>query len=185
MRLLPIVHLVCSQLAPLEPANGVILGTWLDTAPGQDTPRAFNERLGYNAGMFMLAEDFPLDFNKPPPVELIDATGTNAIYYLTVYPNPNGFNINDNDINELVKQVAGYTNRNRQVMLRLAPEMNGNWFPWGQRPVTFIRYWRAIVTAMRANPLTTGKVAFVWAPNPGRGYPCIVFLTKILEVNMQ
>lgn len=108
------------QFAPLESQNGVMLGAWLDTQPGGETPSAFNTRMGFNSSFFQMAQDFPLDFNKPPPVQLITQTGTNAMLYLTVYPRTFA-SIVDNDINELVKQIGGFTNSGFQVFLRFAP----------------------------------------------------------------
>ncbi|KAI8906358.1 glycoside hydrolase superfamily [Gorgonomyces haynaldii] len=142
----------------------------MDTNPGMDSPINFIKRVNFNPSFFHLAEDFPLDFNKPPPVEIIDATNTNAMYYLTIYPTKLS-GVTDTDINELVKQIAGYTNKGKQVFIRFGPEMNGSWFVYGQQPTAFKALWSKIVTATRANPLTAGKVAFVWAPNFGTGYP--------------
>lgn len=45
------------------------------------------------------------------------------------------------------------------------------WFVYAQQPTAFIALWRRVVTAVRASPLTKGKVAFVWGPNLGFGYP--------------
>jgi hypothetical protein len=115
-------------LAPLEPANNkMLVGAWLDTRV--ETPVQFNERVGFSASFFQLAENFPLNFNDPPPFKLLDDTNTNTMLLLTVYPRPLGFAaIGPNDNAELVKQVAGLTKRGRRVFLRLAPEMNGSWY---------------------------------------------------------
>ena len=77
--------------APLEPADGkVLFGAWVDSVPEVgDTPLKFNARLGKNASFFQFAQNMPLDFNRPIPIELLNATGTNADLYITVYPPKN------------------------------------------------------------------------------------------------
>ncbi|KAJ3279594.1 hypothetical protein HK104_001309 [Borealophlyctis nickersoniae] len=175
--------------APLEPSSGVLFGAWLDTAPDRgDSPTKFNTRMGHPASFFQLAEDLPLNFNLPPPVEIIKATGTDAIFYLTIYADKNGTTatgmeaytkINVDDVvNELAKQIGGFVRtQNFRMFIRLLPEMNGSWNPWGQRPVAFVSTWRKIVTAVRnALPADVrNRVAFVWAPSVaatrGGSYP--------------
>ena len=56
----------------------------------------------------------------------------------------------------------------RQVIVRLSPEMNGNWNNYGQQPVRYIAMWRRIVDAVRAQ---APEVAFIWSPSSGEGYP--------------
>ncbi|KXS20743.1 glycoside hydrolase family 26 protein [Gonapodya prolifera JEL478] len=54
------------------------------------------------------------------------------------------------------------------IFLRFAHEMNGNWLPYGQRPIAFQRAWRRLTSAVRQR---TNLTAMVWAPNMGAGYP--------------
>ncbi|KAJ3155574.1 hypothetical protein HDU89_006540 [Geranomyces variabilis] len=159
-------------LSPLEPTRGIMLGAWLDTAPGRDTPAAFNARFGHNAAMVHLAQNLPLVPSALAPVQLLDQTNTNAILYLSIYPTVAPDALTDAQINALVQQLTTYTRNGRGVLLRLAPEMNGTWQPYGQRPLAFIAMWRKIVTAVRAaDPSTQKGVSFIWAPNVFGGYP--------------
>ncbi|KAJ3004899.1 hypothetical protein HKX48_000992 [Thoreauomyces humboldtii] len=164
-----------SALAPLEPSSGIMLGVWMDTNPGADTPTDFNARFGHNVAMVHLAQNIPLDYSALAPVSLIDATNTNAILYLTVYPVGSADALSDVQIQELVKQVTTYASSGRGVLLRLAPEMNGSWQPYGQRPIAYKRMWTRVVTAIRAVPTNVGRVGFVWGPNvagvASGGYP--------------
>ncbi|KAI9329480.1 hypothetical protein BDR26DRAFT_872467 [Obelidium mucronatum] len=60
----------------------------------------------------------------------------------------------------------------RKVFFRFAPEMNGSWFIYGQRPVDFVAAWRRCITYWKtALGADSAKVAFIWAPNSGNGYP--------------
>ncbi|KAJ3340386.1 hypothetical protein HDU93_007111 [Gonapodya sp. JEL0774] len=54
------------------------------------------------------------------------------------------------------------------VFLRFAHEMNGNWVPYGQRPLQFVKTWRLLASLVRSR---TNLTAMVWAPNMGAGYP--------------
>ncbi|KAJ3387888.1 hypothetical protein HDU84_000424 [Entophlyctis sp. JEL0112] len=173
-----------SALALYEPADGnVVWGSWVDTSAsastgtGGDSPSLFNGRLGRSTGVFELSQDLPLAISQYDNSELtanlsmIEATGTNAIMFLTVYPN-NGFDAySDADVAKLAYQLANITDPSlsaRRVMLRFAPEMNGNWFSYGMKPVRFIQEWKRIYNAVHA---VTKRVSFVWSPNASNGYP--------------
>lgn len=118
-----------------------------------------------------MAEDLPLQSSRLPPVSLIDDTNTNAILYLSVYPTVRPDQLTDAQINEFVQQLGRFAKAGRGVLVRLAPEMNGSWQPYGQRPLAYVAMWRKIVTAIRANEFTPGRVNMIWAPNMGAGYP--------------
>jgi len=61
---------------------------------------------------------------------------------------------------------AGTENYNRSVFLRWAPEMNGNWMPYGLQPLMFVEVWRTMYTVIKQIAPAT---AIVWAPNTGQG----------------
>lgn len=88
---------------------------------------------------------------------------------LTVYPRPTPWNISDSEVNRLAEQCKRLNNEEqRRLLIRLGPEMNGNWNYWGQQPIKFKEMWIRIARAIRANcPLTS----LVWAPNTSEGYP--------------
>lgn len=63
------------------------------------------------------------------------------------------------------RTAADYGN---PILVRMASEMNGNWFPWGQRrygntPASSKRAWRHVVSIFRREGAT--NVRFVWTPN--------------------
>ncbi|KAJ3021422.1 UNVERIFIED_CONTAM: hypothetical protein HDU68_009632 [Siphonaria sp. JEL0065] len=176
-----------------EPIDGkVIFGAWVDsenadTAPiasgthGGDSPVAFNNRLGFNAGVFHLSQQLPLGISTYDKSEqtanltLIEQTKTDAILFLTLYLNqtaPNPYDLyTDADVMKLAYQLDNLTNplrSARRVMLRFAPEMNGNWFTYGQQPTRYVKEYKRIVTTIRS---VTPRVSFVWAPNAANLYP--------------
>lgn len=64
--------------------------------------------------------------------------------------------------------VAGARAYGRPIYIRLAHEMNGNWYPWGQglngnSPALFVAAWRHVVELFRSGGAT--NVRWVWSPN--------------------
>ncbi|KAJ3021118.1 UNVERIFIED_CONTAM: hypothetical protein HDU68_009793 [Siphonaria sp. JEL0065] len=179
-----------NSLTLYEPADGkVYLGAWVDTESpytasnvtvGGDSPASFNKRLGSSASVFHLSQTLPLSISPFDQSELtanltsIEETKTDAILLLTIYPYGKGNpydQYTDADINKLAIQLDNISNpskSSRRVMVRFAPEFNGNWFSYGQQPTRFVKEFRRIVTAIRK---VTNRVAFVWAPNAGNNYP--------------
>ena len=142
-------------LAFYQPPDGKLwLAAWLDTADTNitsptgnitiegDRPSKLNSRLGVDLSSFQYAQNFPVNYTAgefPFPLEQIDATLTDAVVFLTVYPFKDApvaerWSITDLQIEELAEQIGNMTKREwnpLRVLLRLAPEMNGNWFGYG------------------------------------------------------
>ncbi|KAJ3383111.1 hypothetical protein HDU84_003813 [Entophlyctis sp. JEL0112] len=166
------------SLAKLEPADGrLVFGAWLDTSSdavsGNDSFAAFNRRIGFNAGAFQVWQDLP-------PTPIVNATnlanhnadgtlrmdvfseGTDAAVFLTVYPLDMDI-VTDDHITALGKQcqeIISTTGRN--IFVRLGPEMNGDWFSYGEQPEKFISLWKRAFTIINSIAPT---VAMVWSPN--------------------
>jgi hypothetical protein len=134
----------------------------------------FNERMGWKASVFQYAQNMPVEvscvFNHkgfPFPEEQIYATNSYALIFLTVYCM--NFDMPQADIDFLADQMQRLTvDSKRQVIIRLSPEMNGNWNFYGQQPARYVELWRRIVTSVRAK---APEVAFLWSPSTGEGYP--------------
>ncbi|KAJ3127339.1 hypothetical protein HK101_005598, partial [Irineochytrium annulatum] len=102
----------------------------------------------------------------------LQATNTDAFAYITLYPFAGFGNVTDAIIAEIGTRVNALINAGHDVFIRYAPEMNGSWFVYGQNPSAFIAAWIRMVTAVRtALGPNASKVAFIWAPNSGNGYP--------------
>lgn len=184
----------------VAPEDGKFLfGAWLDTSPipgtneGIDSPSKFNNRLGFNASLFQYAQNVPFDDTTAAPLEQVVNLGTDAIIQLTIYPDDSRIRswknydaldlFTDANILALVKQIGHFVeDANTKILLRLMPEMNGNWMPFGQRPRRFVEVWRAVYNAFQAANLGN-NVDFVWAPNPGLNYPYGGFSTSIFTSN--
>ena len=53
----------------------------------------------------------------------------------------------------------------RRAYLRLAHEMNGDWYPWSGAPDDFVRMWRHVHAAFDALGLGPSRLQWVWAVN--------------------
>ncbi|KAI9344067.1 glycoside hydrolase superfamily [Obelidium mucronatum] len=175
--LLLVLFLSASAAKLVPPDDKIIFGAWLDTSSGpvsgNDSPSAFNKRIGFNTGSFQIWQNLP---PQPPKQEAdlgnhnADGTikmsvfddGTLASIFLTVYPLDLDF-ITDQHILDLANQCNGIKKTtNRDVFLRLGPEMNGDWFKYGGKPKAFISLWK------RAHGIiskTAPEVPLIWSPN--------------------
>lgn len=85
----------------------------------------------------------------------------------------------DSYIKSWAKQVNTF---NRPIIIRFAPEMNGNWLPWGTKyatPAQYVKTYRYVVDFFRREK--ADNVVWMWSPNetdngnlldyyPGDGY---------------
>ncbi|KAJ3114938.1 hypothetical protein HDU96_001438 [Phlyctochytrium bullatum] len=170
---------------PLAPPTGqVLLGAWYMRAQG-DPAKDVNARLTGipGAGLSFFQTDVDItDARNDPGTTLnitdsylqeLEETGTDALAYLTVYPFRGYNTITDAQLQDLGRRLLRIIQSGRSVFLRLYPEMNGSWFNFGQDPVAFIEAWRRaynVVTQVIGSE-NRSKIAFVWAPNSGNGYP--------------
>ena len=68
----------------------------------------------------------------------------------------------------LSQWAAGARQLNPRIVIRLAPEMNGDWIPWaakkpGNSPKDFVAAWRHVVTLFRQHG--ADRVEWAWVPN--------------------
>ncbi|PLW41636.1 hypothetical protein PCASD_05401 [Puccinia coronata f. sp. avenae] len=160
----------------LNERDQVYFGIWPNSDKGySDTPALINQRLGFNSSVFQIAQLIPLPLYNyttgaggPAPEYLVEQTQTDAAVFLTVYPT--GYDtVTDDDLKLLGLQLQGYTEvMNRTVFLRFAPEMQGQWNPYGFQPTKFLQLWRRMYAAIKS---AAPRTAIVWAPNTPQSYP--------------
>ncbi|KAJ3075338.1 hypothetical protein HDU98_008421 [Podochytrium sp. JEL0797] len=165
---------------PLLPPHGkVLLGAWYDRN-NSDTPIAINKRINNNLSFFQTDIDLSGTF-KPwtaPEISVqflqqLQDTGTNATGMLTIYPFQGlGANITDAQLDKMAGYMNNIVNAGHSLFIRFGSEMNGNWFQYGQQPTVYVATWQRIIPYWK-NKLGANKdkVAFIWSPNSGNGYP--------------
>ena len=135
-----------------------------------DTPAAYDRRLGADASLFATSVIYPL---TPESVDLLEdlsakSAAARAVGVVNVEP-ADMAGLTGPDAVVLAAAVARVTEQHDSyLLLRYAPEMNGSWKPWGRRPVTYVRTFRALAEAVHER---TEAAAMVWAPTYGAGYP--------------
>ncbi|KAI8850361.1 glycoside hydrolase superfamily [Chytridium lagenaria] len=169
------------QVSAFIPEDGKIwLGAWYQRPQG-DKPTLLNSRLSRNLSFFQTDFNINMEIGLDDPtpeittqaLDQVDETGTNAIVYWTIYPKGGLDEVTDAQINDVADRIKQAADRGHRVLIRYAPEMNGNWFAYGQQPERFISHWRRVIPMMKARIGAAGaeNVNFIWAPNSGNGYP--------------
>lgn len=164
-----------SNLANLELSNPFqyYFGPWYDRLNG-DTPVSINNRLGHKCSFFQsdvnisstLQSSFVDNFFSQ-----VAATKSDAIAYLTVYPMEGFDQVSDAALDDLSQKIVKWIATGRRLFLRYAPEMNGNWFRYGQQPTAFKESWTRVIGYLRKATNNSEDIAFIWSPNSGNGYP--------------
>ncbi|MEV0898678.1 glycosyl hydrolase [Actinoplanes sp. NPDC049802] len=117
------------------------------------------------------------------PFELSRLTDAAGTPFLTVQPKEIGTKVEqeewslasvaagkqDERLRAVAKTITEYGDL---VVVRYAPEMNGDWSPWaagvnGNTPAQYVKAWRHAVTVFREAGAT--NVLWLWAPNIARG----------------
>lgn len=140
-----------------------------------------NARIGRNLSFFQVDFDITQEtaaITGPTPditdeaLLQVESTNTDAGIYWTIYPKGGLDSVTDAKLDDLVARIKTAISTGRYVFFRYAPEMNGNWFAYGQQPEKFVTHWRYVVTHIRKGlGDLSSKVAMIWAPNSGNGYP--------------
>ncbi|KAI8894681.1 glycoside hydrolase superfamily [Globomyces pollinis-pini] len=156
-----------SRLQP--PGDMFLFGFSLDWAI--DTPEQLVSRLGQkppliNTFVKINATDFESGMIEWQ-AQLLHNLG--MIMELTLEPTVTPQELSD----EILEEFAIFmrhinTKYGIPVLLRFMHEMNGNWMPYGMRPVEQIDTWRRMTKFMRRE---TNMTAMLWSPNFGGGYP--------------
>jgi len=156
------------RLARLEPVSGAYFGVNLDW--DNDSPAAYDERLGRQAAVYVLFLPFPFDdgaaVSFEESMDKIAAQGGMAL--LTLEPTIPLGDVTVAAAEDLARTLAAQNERGVPVFLRFAHEMNGSWYPWSQQPTSFILAFRLLADAVHR---LTSDTAMVWAPSYAGGYP--------------
>ncbi|KAI8802872.1 glycoside hydrolase superfamily [Cladochytrium replicatum] len=162
---------VVTQLHRLEPPDGVkLFGFALDFSI--DTPAQIRDRLGGRQPPVIAG------FVQVTPDDLAEnmsnwfAQSTAAVHgmlELTVMPIVPLERFNQSSWDKIAILMYRLNTRHGvPILLRFCHEMNGNWSPFGQRPIAFKAAWKALAVALHSR---TNMTAMIWGPNPGQGYP--------------
>ncbi|MDR6620794.1 glycosyl hydrolase [Sinomonas atrocyanea] len=157
------------QVAPAPRPNSpqTYFGVQLDS--GRDTVDGYAARLGQTPALYGFYVDFPF---QPADLSFLDAQAhelaqRRSSLMLTLEPRGGLGAVTPPALAELTRSLQAWNNLGVPVLVRFGQEMNGAWYPWGQKPAQYIEKFREVAAAVHSSPGS----GTVWAPNEGGGYP--------------
>ena len=152
----------------LAPSTGVLAGVNLDWE--RDLLSEYAERLGERPAVAVSFARFPLQAQDEEHVTAAkdQVRDNGGMLLLTLEPHDGLATVTDEAVGALATLLDGYNEDGVPVVVRFAHEMNGSWYPWGQRPEAYREAFRRVADAVHRE--APGS-AMMWAPNYGGGYP--------------
>ncbi|MDP2809893.1 MAG: hypothetical protein Q8O34_07055, partial [Rhodocyclaceae bacterium] len=147
---------------------GTYLGVYLGCGSEDlscESIQEFNQKMGKPHAIFTRYVDIK-DSKNPSHWEWAEEVKRNGAMPLFVYDPWSGLDkINTSDIEYFANKSKEL---NTTVFIVFGHEMNGNWYPWGNRPENYTRKFKELAELFhRIAP----NVKMVWAPNQNWGYP--------------
>lgn len=155
-------------LERLEPPEGCYFGVNLGEG---DTIDRLSERLGITPAVYVQFFHFPLTTELRADLNafLDEVRPTQGIALITLEPFEGLDRVTATECLDLATICASHEAQGiGGILIRFAHEMNGNWYPWCQKPALYREKFRLLSGIVRAN---TSRTAMLWAPHNGIGYP--------------
>ncbi|NUT69576.1 hypothetical protein HNO81_00090 [Pseudarthrobacter sp. C4D7] len=152
----------------LVPPSGALFGVNLNL---DAKPLAqYASDLGHKPAVSVSFADFP--YTAQERTHLMQAAAQiradGHMMLLTLEPKQGLAAVTPDVIDALVKDLASINGQGVPVIVRLAHEMNGSWYPWSQQPVEYKAMFKQVADAVHTG--APGS-AMMWAPNYAGGYP--------------
>ncbi|MDD5017078.1 MAG: glycosyl hydrolase [Eubacteriales bacterium] len=155
--------------ARLEPSYGYYFGV-VNGNLSEDTINDYNSWLGFTPASYVTFVNFPLNQEDTDTLNgfIEEIAPTGGIAVITLEPMEGLDAVNEKDCQDFADLCAKYENQGLGIMVRFAHEMNGSWYPWGQKPTLYKEKFRLLAQYIHES---TQNTAMLWAPNTGGGYP--------------
>lgn len=149
--------------------DGRYFGAELDWST--DNVEAYAERAGVTPSYFSRPFAYPLEENLQSDLletaRQVAQLGSLAV--ITLEPSKPLEELTEADAAELVEVLQRAEDEyGTAFYLRFAPEMNGTWYEWGQKPDEYVAAFRLLADAVHAG---APSAAMLWAPSYAAGYP--------------
>jgi hypothetical protein len=146
----------------------VLFGVNLDW--GSETLAQYAQDLGHSPAVAAQFTSLPYDDVAWGWVTASSAQtrAAGAVLLLTVQPTQGLEAVTAEVVAKLASDLRAINDEGTPVVVRLAHEMNGSWYPWSQRPSEYIEVFRKVAAAVHQHAPGT---EMLWAPNYGGGYP--------------
>jgi hypothetical protein len=139
-------------------------------ADDDSIPR-LSTRLGFTPAVYTRFYAFPLSAgHRQSVIEFLgDVRANGGIAVLTLEPFAGLPAVTAPECDDLAAICAeAETQGIGGIMIRFAHEMNGHWYPWGQKPALYRQTFQLLANTIHSRTLRT---AMLWSPNNGVGYP--------------
>ncbi|MEV8195416.1 glycosyl hydrolase [Rhodococcus pyridinivorans] len=157
---------VSAQVPPEGP--GVWWGVNLDF--DRKTLAQYASDLGHRPAVTVTFTDLP--YTEAQRADLVRAVeqvrADGQILLLTLEPFGGLETVTEQVARQVAADLAEFNAAGVPVIVRLAHEMNGSWYPWGHQPAAYVEMFRTVAAAVHER--APGS-AMMWAPNYGGGYP--------------
>nr|QOL01207.1 putative extracellular protein TR9_015 [Trebouxia lynnae] len=160
---------VCSATNPLVPDNGAWVGVsidWQEWASVND----YVQQAEFQPTSYTIFVSVPLNVSDKGlldnVVPQIAALGGMAV--IVAQPSSGLPAITKAAAETFAKVIAGYEEQGASMLIEFGHEMNGNWYPWGQKPTAYIK---AFQTMSQAIYKACCRTYMLWSVNTGGGYP--------------
>jgi len=152
----------------LVPASGALFGVNLNLEAKPLSRYAAD--LGHKPAVSVSFADFPYTAQERTHLQQAAAQirADGHVMLLTLEPKQGLAAVTPDVISALVKDLASINSQGVPVIVRLAHEMNGSWYPWSQQPLEYRDMFTRVADAVHHN--APGS-AMMWAPNYAGGYP--------------
>lgn len=156
-------------LERLEPPDGACYLGFSIGSP--DTIGHLNSRLGLTPAVYLQFFRFPIPPEEQPRLTqfLEEVLATGGMAAVSLEPQEGLEAVTEEHCTSFANVCARYEGLGLGgIFVRFGHEMNGGWYPWGQKPTLYRQTFRFLAEILHAQ---TTRTAMVWAPNDGFAYP--------------
>lgn len=165
-------HSVGEQ-APASPAvttqEGLFFGAELDWSTVDAA--AYTEQSGITPSFFSRPFAYPMTPSLEEDLRntALQAAQLGSLIVITLEPSKPLAELTEDDAVRLSEVLQGASEEyGTAFFVRFAPEMNGTWYEWGQKPTDYVSAFRTVAAALDAGAPTA---QMLWAPSYAAGYP--------------
>ncbi|OBF19445.1 glycosyl hydrolase [Mycobacterium sp. ACS4331] len=154
--------------ASVIPTSGVLFGVNLDWK--SETLAEHRDNMGHRPAVAVQFSDIPYDRDtwEHAKSAVTQVKENGGAMVLTLEPHGGLDTLSPDVIRTLAYDLLALNDQGVPVIVRLAHEMNGSWYAWGQQPEHYRWVFRQVADAIHR--VAPGS-AMMWAPNYGGGYP--------------
>ncbi len=137
----------------------------------KETATGYAQKLGATPSLYAQRVHYPLGDDDVTYLDQFveQATSQGAVAVVELQPQVGLDELTAQDAQRLADRLDRLKQeRDADVLVRFAPEMNASWVTWGQSPADYKRAFRTVAEAVHA---TAPNAAMVWSPAYGSGYP--------------